>query len=171
MQLTRLIGLAAAAWIGSVAVGVADPPKVENEDGHLSPVMAEITFLDNTKRKAMVFGVGGDPNKGKGYYPHHFQATSKQGTDVRVWIDTIRAIKAPKETEALVVSKDGTERLLNHKNQGLHLYHPDESKEYVFLAKLKEVHFLKPARKDKMNKAMFDHWLYSPYTGEKLPEQ
>jgi hypothetical protein len=50
----------------------------------------------------------------------------------------------------------------------LHFVNPDDSREYAYLANVKEVRFLKPARKDGLGRAMFDDWLYSPYTGEKL---
>ena len=87
-----------------------------------------------------------------------------------MWLDTLSALKAATEDEVLVVLKDGTERRLKHGNQVLHFANPDDSREFVFIAKVKEVKFLKPARKDGSGKAMFDHWLYSPYTGEKLPK-
>jgi hypothetical protein len=170
MSTKCLLALLAPAWVLCAAAVAADPLKVEKEDGHVSPVTAEITFADNTSRKVLVYGAGGDPEKGKGYHSHVLQATGKEGTDVRVWLDTLGAIKGATEEEVVVVLKDGTERRLKHGNQVLHFANPDDSREFAFLAKLKGVKFLKPARKDGSGKAMFDHWLYSPYTGEKLPK-
>jgi hypothetical protein len=170
MSTKRPLAVLTPAWVLCAAAVAADPLKVEKEDDHVSPVTAEVTFADNTTRKVLVYGVGGDPEKGKGYHPHFLRATSKEGTDVRVWLDTLGAIKGPTEEEVLVVLKDGTERRLKHGNQVLHFANPDDSREFDFLAKLKEVKFLRPARKDGSGKAMFDHWLYSPYTGEKLPK-
>jgi hypothetical protein len=159
LALTRL-------WCAA-AVG-ADRLKVEKEDGHLSPVLAEITFRDNSKRKVMVYGMGGNPAKGQGYYRHLWRATSKEGTDVRLWLDAMAVIKGINDEGAVVVLKDRTERPVNHGHQVLHFVNPDDSREYACLANVKEVRFLKPARKDGLGRAMFDDWLYSPYTGEKL---
>jgi hypothetical protein len=74
-----------------------------------------------------------------------------------VWLDTLGALRAATEDEVLVVLKDGTERRLKHGNQVVHFANPDDSREFVFIAKVKEVKFLKPARKDGSGKAMFDH--------------
>jgi hypothetical protein len=171
MSTKRLLAPLIPAWALCAAAVAADPVKVEKEDDHVSPVMAEVTFSDNTTRKVLVYGVGGDPEKGKGYHSHFLRAASKEGTDVRVWLDTLGALKAATEEEVAAVLKDGTERRLKHGNQVLHFANPDDSREFAFLAKLKGVKFLKPARKDGSGKAMFDHWLYSPYTGEKLPRE
>jgi hypothetical protein len=165
----RALALLTPAWIlCAAAAAAADPLKVEKEDGHVSPVPAEVTFADKSKRKVMVYGVGGNPAKGRGYYRHFLRATGEGGTDVRVWLDTIGALNALTEEAAVIVQKDGSKRRVNHGNLVLYFVNPDDSREHVFLAKLKGVKFLKPARKDGSGKAMFDHWLYSPYTGEKL---
>jgi hypothetical protein len=166
MSIKRVVALLVPAWALCAAVLAADEPlKVEKEDGHVSPVPAEITFADKTKRKVMVYGVGGTTT----YHQHVLRAREK-GADVRVWLDTISTLTAPGEKEAVIVLKDGTERRLNHDNQVLHYVNADDSREHIFLTNLKEVKFLKPARKDSSGNAMFDHWLYSPHTGEKLPK-
>jgi hypothetical protein len=36
------------------------------------------------------------------------------------------------------------------------------------LARIKQLRFVSAARADRLNNPMFDHWRFSPYTGERL---
>ena len=66
--------------------------------------------------------------------------------------------------------EDGSQRDLEtrHGAEGFKFVNADDSNGFVNFAQCKTIEFLKPARKDKKANAMFDHWKYSPYTGEKL---
>jgi hypothetical protein len=159
-----------AGWLAATLVAWADPPKVERKDNHLSPLMAELTFRDEKVKpvKVMVYGV--KTGTASVYYTkHHYELTGDGDTRVKVWLDTIREIKEIDDKRLTVVFKDGAERQFRHGREQLLLYHPDDSTEEVPLVKLREVKFLKAPRQDKEKQAMFGHWRYSPFTGEKLP--
>jgi hypothetical protein len=165
------------------------PPKVVEQDGHLSPVMVKITFLNGTSRTVMLRGFGYDST----IHSHQFVVRTDDGASARrLWIDSIAALKGTgamrtRSSEFTVVLKDGIEvsaqlagsdceREINPSDSPdfdcslPFLYNNDDSDQKVDLKKLKTVEFLAPVRKDKTGKAMFDTWRYSPYTGEKLPQ-
>jgi hypothetical protein len=156
-----------AGWLTVAPAVRADPPKVERVDNHVSPLVVKLTFLDKKVKpvEVMVYGVG----KGSWYTKHRYELTGDGDTKVWVWLDTIREIKEIDDKRLTVVFKDGEERQFRHQGDGLQVYQPNDSTEWVPLVKLKQVHFLRAPRMDKEKQAMFDHWRYSPFTGEKLP--
>jgi hypothetical protein len=156
------------AWLATALVGQADPPKVERTDNHVSPLMAELTFRDKKVRPAqvMVYGVVFSHPL---YWKHHYKLTGDGDTGVSVWLDTIGEIKEIDDKRLAIVFKDGKERQFRHRSESFLVYHPNDSTERVPLVKLKKVRFLQAPRMDKEKQAMFDHWRYSPFTGEKLP--
>ena len=172
-----------------IAVGItsafrsafAQRPKVTKQEDHYSPVLAEVTMPEGKVRQMMVTGAAYGFQPASLYptntneYSHVFVGYSEAGA-VKVWLDTIAEIKDTLNAEATIVLKDGTERTLGYGNasdQGnnvLLIARTDGGTESIRLPSVKKVRFLKPARKDKRGNAMFDHWQYSPYTGEKLAE-
>jgi hypothetical protein len=155
------------AWLATALVGQADPPKFERRDNHVSPLMVKLTFLDKKVKpaKVMVYGV----LDWSLYSRLCYDLTGDGDTSVSVWLDTIREIKEIDDKRLTIVFKDGKERQFRHKQEKLMVYHPNDSTERVPLVKLKQVRFLQAPRMDKEKQAMFDHWRYSPFTGEKLP--
>jgi hypothetical protein len=153
---------------GSLLHGLgAEPPKVERLNNHVMPLLAEITFKDEKvgKAKVMVSGL----LWGVYLSTHAWNLTGESDASVRVWLDTVAQIKDIDDQRLTVVFKDGTERQFQHRREGLRVYHANDSTEKISVVKLRQIDFLRAPRKDKENQAMFDHWRYSPYTGEKLP--
>ena len=132
---------------------------------------------DGEVRQVMVTGAAwvGSFNLRAHDYSHVFIGYSQVGR-VTLWLDTIAEFKDTLAGEATIGLKDGTEQTLSYGdasgegNNVLIAARADGGSEVVFLGSVKKVKFLKPARKDKQGNAMFDHWRYSPFTGEKLPE-
>ncbi|MCI0683036.1 MAG: hypothetical protein L0Y71_13120 [Gemmataceae bacterium] len=163
-----------AVVVAALVVGLApaDPPKVESEKNHWSPLLAEITFKDRKVKPAQVMICG--IQLGATYYSHAYVLTGDGDGKVRVWLDTIGAINNIDDRRLTVVFKDGRKRDFRHSGDFiggdlLRVYHPNDATEKIPLVKLQEVRFLRTPRMDREKQAMFDHWRYSPFTGEKLP--
>lgn len=153
-----------------LAAGVyAQRPAVEKLEGHVIPVMAQITFPDKSTKTVMITGFSA------GGYSHIVKGKDAKGTDTKLWLDTIAAIEETTEdtTEqsALFILKDG--KRVRLKNEGsrysFNIAKDNGGTGKIEVAEVQSVKFLKPARKDGNNNAMFDDWQYSPFTGEKLP--
>jgi hypothetical protein len=116
---------------------------------------------------------------------------TEAGTTQRnLWLDTLGAIKGTNSLRRLtdeftVVLKDGKELPVSFSyfcdkeipaadaHDGyvcryLYVKSDDDSSQKIDLRNVKSVEFLGPVRKDKARNAMFDHWVFSPFTGEKL---
>lgn len=160
--------LIAAAILLVFTAGSAQRPQVRNIEGHLSPLMAKVTLYSGATRDVLVIGRG-SPNNIRD--THRFSGDSESGA-VDIWFDTVVAIKNTGKDEVTLVLKNGNERILNMSNarNALAIVNSDDSTETIELSQVKKVEFLKPARKDKSGNAMFDNWQFSPFTGEKLPE-
>lgn len=163
---------AIAALTLGLGSGAADPPQVTSEKNHWSPLLAEITFKDAKLKPARVMVCS--TQLGSGYSTHMYFLTGAGDTKVRVWLDTIRTIKDIDDHRLTIVFKDGQERAYRHSGADrggdvLVVYHDNDSREKIPVMKLKEVSFLRTPRMDREKQAMFDHWRYSPFTGEKLP--
>jgi hypothetical protein len=172
MKRYLLFAAAVAGLALGVGLGLADPPQLASQKNHWSPLLTEITFKDAKLKpvSAMVSSVW----LGGGYSTHSYVLTGAGDTKVRVWLDTIGAIKDIDDHRLTIVFKDGTQREFRHSGDYLGgdllaVYHANDSTEKIPLVKLKEVRFLRPPRMDRDKQAMFDHWRYSPFTGERLP--
>jgi hypothetical protein len=147
-------------------------PKAVVREGHWSPLEVKITFRDGKTKKALLAHAA---NWNSGFVvpqsDHQWIGRGDGNSKVTLWLDTIKAIKNPTDKDYTVVSKDGSERDMEYVDcDALMLVNGDDSNETVKLVDCKIVEFLKPARKDKKENAMFDQWKYSPYTGEKLED-
>jgi hypothetical protein len=167
---------------------IAQQPKVEEKDGHLSPVMVKIVFLNDSSRTMMLRGIGTDA--GNNFLTHQFGVQTDGGASKRtIWLDSIATIEGTgtmrtRGSEFTVTLKDGKKIsaiFAGHDcstNMGapeydcrtLFTHNEDDGDQKIDLQKVKSVQFLGPARKDKAGNAMFDTWRYSPFTGEKLPQ-
>ena len=92
--------------------------------------------------------------------------------DVKIWLDTVSWVKATTDKEYTLVMKNGSERTFGYNGYytGFVLHNPEGGSEFVSMNSFKTLEFLGPARKDSRENAMFDHWKFSPYTGEKLAD-
>jgi hypothetical protein len=171
----------------------AEAPRAIEEKGHLSPLTVRITFTDGTMRKSLLTGIGFDNT----YLTHVLGVLTDNRTVPRnLWLDNIQSIRGTDHlrrlTDEFVIElKDGKEiqaslaggnssfgckysdaRNLNDGNlcKFLEIRSEDDGRQRIDLLNVKQVDFLPPARKDRAGNAMFDHWRYSPYTGEKLPQ-
>jgi hypothetical protein len=159
-----LVGL--FAW-GFLAV--AAPPEVETRDGHVSPLIIELTGADGKSRKAVLDHLtvpGATPR-----FKFRYRAVTPEKTVVNIWFDTLSEIKEVGDAQATWVLKNGKRYVLRHgKDTTLTISAEGEADETFALNRLKRVKFLHPARKDGKGNAMFDNWQFSPFTGEKLPK-
>lgn len=173
----------------SLAV-TAQHTKILESNGHLSPVMVKITFLDDLTRIVMLQGIGHSHDR---FLTHAFVVkTDESVTMRRIWLDTIATIQGTgalrsRQSEFTIALKDGTRvaarftggsgpcnRDLDPNSEHLDcrfLYaeSEDHSQQTIDLRKVKSVDFLEPARRDREKNALFPTWRYSPFTGEKLP--
>ena len=169
--------------------------KVVEQSGHLSPVMVNITFVaNNATRKAMLLGIGN--SRHNRYNTHQWGVRTEAGTTERnLWLDNLSAIQGTHSLrrhsdEFTVVLKNGQKLPVSFSYRGhngdcdgaipdgsvdeisvcryLYLQSEDDSSQKIDLRNVKSVEFLGPVRKDKAQNAMFDHWKFSPSTGEKL---
>jgi hypothetical protein len=171
-----LLGLAAVTSLLLVGVAFAQKIKVKTEEGHISPLIAKITYPDGENRTVMARGIG---HHSSYFLTHQFKGIGKAGANVTLWLDNIATIKDTTDRAAVFVMKDGKQRELEYGNLGysegpsrfLYIGNEDDGGEVIDLQKLKSVDFLKPARKDKEDNVMFPNWKYSPYTGEMLPKE
>ena len=157
---TTMVALCAAGYMrGQI-------PSFTKQDGHVAPNRAVITYPDGHKRTVMVLSFSSSDA-----YSCPFK-DSETGSDLRFWTDTIREIKDTTAADALIIFKTGTERRARYIYDGFAVNVPNEEGtiESVPISKISKLEFLKPPRKDSQGRAMFDHWSFSPYTGEKLPE-
>ena len=173
-------------------VGVAQQLKIKEDQGHISPVRAKITFANEEIRDVVISGMGTEILDR--FHTHVFFLRTEGGSSKRrVWIDQIKAIRnlSPRpRSEFTVDLKDGSSFDALFVGPGVHvdcsefsdlgdaqnacsfllITNPDESVEKIDMIKLKSVEFYPLPRKDKANNFMFDTWRYSPFTGEKLPQ-
>ena len=143
----------------------AAPTPLKIEDGHVSPLMARITYPSGKVRNVTIAGTGfssWDPFRVKGY--------GEGDADVILFLDSIKEMRyAGKDQTDYIFKNGGTRRLkANVSYSKLLLKNPDGGEEQLPFSGVKSVVFLKPARQDKAGHAMLDEWQYSPYTGEKL---
>ena len=115
--------------------------------------------------------VTGVMNSTVSYTTHAVELTGDANAEVSVWVDTIAKIDEIDDKRLRITSADGEQRDYRHGGKGLRVYNPDDSTEVIWLRHLKSVRFLDPPRKDKEGNAMFNHWRFSPFTGERLPVQ
>ncbi len=189
MTMRWLAVAGAAVCLGSA---FAEQPKVIEQNGHLSPLMAKVTFLNGSSRNVMIMGTG---NRTSGnFYSHQFFVRTEGGASkLSLWLDTIAAIKGTGSLRTLnseftVVLKDGKDIPasfvggwgLTKCAAGSEPDSPDsactlvtvtgqdESGEVLDLRNLKSVEFLSPTLTDKAGNAMFDNWRFSPFTGERI---
>jgi hypothetical protein len=171
-----------AIFILTALSGIAfgQKPTITKKEGHLSPLIVKVTFLSGESRTLMLQGVGWFGGIGD---THAIRGIGEGNSLVSIWLDTIAAIKDTNADDALFILKSGTERRLsfvdnNSVQSGLKDYYirnfyvanQDGGTERLDLAQVKSVEFAATARRDKDGNAMFDQWRYSPFTGEKLPE-
>jgi hypothetical protein len=126
---------------------------------------AEITFPDGTTREGAVVGFGA-PN----FSPPVITGTDPEGASVSLALDKVAAIKDTTKDGALVVLRNGEEHRLTVGALVMAFQSQGGAVERVPLAKVQAVTIRYALRKDKKGNAMQPDWLYSPYTGEKLPE-
>jgi hypothetical protein len=163
--------LALAALVIAIGVALAQTrPEVQKKDGHLMPLDVRVTFPNGNTLTGLLCGFrsGAFGLDAKLYHDETFK--TPDGGEVKVYLDTLKAISDSNERDALYTFKDGTERRLSTSDPILAIANSQGGVEGVPLSKVKKVEFLKTPRKDKDAHAMFDDWLYSPYTGERLPE-
>jgi hypothetical protein len=147
----------------------ADRPKVTIEDGHIMPLEVLITFPSGNNLQGLLCSSYVAPVD-NAKIDHKHEASSMDGGKVSLWWDTVAAIEDANSKDALFVFKNGQERRLGHNYPYLIIIDDIGIVDSIHFEKIKKVEFLKPPRKDGEGHAMFDHWRYSPYTGEKLPE-
>jgi len=159
----------ASALFGTLSTTMAGPPEVVKREGHTSPLMVEVTSTNGKVSKGMLLGI-----QWNSIYSHQYMGFGPGKKEVTIWLDTLAEIKDITDEEATFVFKDGDTLTIKHdKNPStpkLVLRLENDAQEVLELERLKRVKFLKPARKDSEDHAMFDHWKYSPYTGEELPK-
>ena len=163
---------------------------MEEQQGHLSPVMVKVVFLDGTARAVMLRGVGHEA--GSSFRTHVFGVQTDGGASKRrIWLDSIAAIEGTgsmrtRSSEFTVILKDGSKvaamftgsscdddihpTFANNDCRTLFTHNQDDGDQKIDLQKVKSVEFVGPARKDKAGNAMFETWKYSPFTGEKLAQ-
>jgi hypothetical protein len=164
--------------------------KVVEEDGHLSPLMVKIVFLNDASRTVMLRGIGMEA--GNSFTTHSISVKTDGGaSERRIWLDSIGSIQGTgamrtRGSEFTVILKDGKKVAAQFTGTGcrgdispdvpthdcrvLCTQNEDGGDQKIDLQKVKSVEFMAAARKDKAGNAMFDTWRYSPYTGEKLPQ-
>jgi hypothetical protein len=168
----------------------AQQPKVKEEDGHLSPVLVKVVFTNDSSRNVMLLGVGFEG--GNSFHTHTLGVQTDGGASKRrIWLDSIAAIEGTntmrtRTSEFTIVLKDGKKIAAmftgndcsseinpdypQNDCRTLFTHNEDDGGQKIDLQKVKSVEFLGPARKDKAGNALFEHWRYSPYTGEKLAQ-
>lgn len=171
--------LAAILLLIAPAFGQPNRIKVEMQAGHVSPNIAKITYPSGATRNVTILGVGKAYDDG--YTTHALVLRDEAESKVTIWIDTIRHIRNANDESALFVLKNGTERRLwfthafgNYPDtllKVLMVANDDGGQEKINISRLTSVEFVAAPRRDKANNAMFEQWLYSPFTGERLPEK
>jgi hypothetical protein len=163
-----------AAVVGLVATGVApaQQPKPEKKNGHSSVPSVTVMFRNGGtgERKGLLLGTT-KYRDGDLYSPFVFRYADTGTPSGAVWIDTIASLKEASENGVTIMFKDGSSRAVQFGKDGhqyMLIHTPEGGNEVIDLGAVKEVRFGKPARKDAEGNAMFDHWKFSPFTGEKL---
>lgn len=188
MPPSQRAGALAGLAIFSFAIAYGQPPKVVEKNGHLSPLQVRITFKNDTVRDVLLLGIGGSTE----YSTHQFGVRTEAGTTQRyLWLDNLSSINGTSTIRRLtdeftVVLKDRKELAVGFSYYScdreipsgdfrddwvcrhIHVKGDDDSNQLIDLRNVKSLSFVGPARKDKAGNAMFDHWRFSPYTGESL---
>jgi len=176
-----LLSMSAIAGLNPTAYGQPNRFKGEMQAGHVSPNMAKLTYPSGTTRNVMILGIGIEYDNE--YRTHAIRLRDEAESVVTVWIDTIRLIRNGNDESAVFVLKNGTERRLwfigdtpsvdnpRFIRRVLMVANDDGGQEKINIARLASVEFVTAPRKDKASNAMFERWLYSPFTGERLPEK
>jgi len=156
--------LVVALFLLCAGAAFAQHAKVTLKDGHISPVMARGTYPDGKTQDVMIVGHfwGGS---------HQYQGANDSGGVVNLWLDTLSTIADPNDDGVTATLKSGTERHLewHGSTQTFQVANEDGATEDIDVRKVKKIEFLKPPRRNKQGNAMFPNWIYSPFTGEKLP--
>jgi hypothetical protein len=163
-----LVMLVLATGVLAFAAGRGQQPKVQVGDGHRSPVKAKVTFKTGDTKTMWITAIVGSP-----WNDFYFGGASPEGTTVKVWLDTLSAVK---DVDVVQAGPEATFTLKNGKELRLRpsgtvkAATEDGGTEEFNLSQVKSMQFLSAVRSDKFKNLMFDNWRYSPFTGEKLPE-
>jgi hypothetical protein len=172
MTARRLLACVTVLALGT-ATAAAEPPKPAKKNGHSSVPSITVTFRTAGVADRAGLLVGSSHYKdGDLYSPFRFAYTETGRTTAEAWWDTIAVIKETSEEGATIVFKNGESRAVRFGKDGhryLLLHTPEGGREVIDLEGVKEVRVGRPARKDSDGNGMFDHWKFSPFTGEKLP--
>lgn len=175
-MLTRRLVLGAGLVSVALAVraGAEEWPKYEKVDGHVNAVAVEVTFKVPARQKVSGLLTGASKWKdGSVFASHslsHVEGANK--AESRVWLDTLSRIKDTSDEGATAVLKDGSEVHLGFGGDSqkfVIIHNVAGSRSVVDLEDVEEVRFSNPARRDAEKNVLFDHWKYSPFTGEKIP--
>ena len=134
------------------------------ENGHRSVFSVEVTYEDGAKAKetmaSMSYGGTGFVLIGKD--PH--------GGEHQLWLDTIADIDVIAPKTIRLAFKDGRKMdLAGEGGFAINTASPDGGSAEVPFEKIKHIRFLHPVRHDGLGNAIFDAWLFSPYTGKRVP--
>ncbi|MBZ5623428.1 MAG: hypothetical protein LAQ69_32605 [Acidobacteriia bacterium] len=184
--------IAALAGICTAVCAQAQPSNVKlvEQNGHLSPVAIKVTYLTGQTRNLMLAGIGSKLKDS--YFTHQLVVRGDGGVSQRsLWLDSIASIHGTATLRTMgdeftVTLKDGKQVPVMfaafhdgeqcsgepvHDGYTCNVFYvrnEDDGQEKIELRKVKSVEFLGPVRKDKAGNAMFEHWRYSPFTGERL---
>jgi hypothetical protein len=173
MTARRLLACVTVLALGTATATADDPPKPQKKNGHSSVPSITVTFRAPgvADRKGLLIG-SSHFRDGDLYSPFRFDYTEAGRTTASIWWDAIAALKDTSDDGATIVFKNGTNRAVRFGKDGhryLLVYTPEGGREVIDLEAVKELRVGRPARKDADGNAMFDHWKFSPFTGEKLP--
>lgn len=166
-----LCGLALLAVVAVAGPSLvrAELTKVEKRDGHVSPVLVELTYHNQETQKGLLCGFGNKFN----YHTHIIRGFSPEQAQVDLWLDGLTSIDGVNGDEAVLTLKDGTQRQLRVTEDKNLLYFVtvEGTEQRIELSQVKSVKFLTSPRKDREGNPMFPQWKFSPFTGEKLPQE
>jgi hypothetical protein len=173
MTTRRLLACITLLALGTVTAAADDSPKPGKKNGHSAVLSLTVTFRSAgvSDRKGLLVG-SSHYKDGDLYSPFRFAYTESGRTTAEAWWDTIAFIKETSEEGATIVFKNGASRAVRFGKDGhryLLLHTPEGGREVIDLEGVKEVRVGRPARKDADGNGMFEHWKFSPFTGEKLP--
>jgi hypothetical protein len=161
-------------------------PEGKKQDGHNSPVSIKITYGNGKTRTGLLLGIGASASNE--YFTHTIKTIGPNDEKASSWIDALKSITDITKDKALFTYKDESLKGQSRRRMSwsdvngnlndsvvfrytmLYVSRPDGGTDRIDMTSLESVEFLKAARTDKDGYAMFDHWTYSPYTGEKLPK-
>jgi hypothetical protein len=101
-------------FLGLCQQALCQQLKIKEQNGHVSPVRATITFQNGRSREVIISAIG-DSGSFPSYYTHAFFVRTDGGAAKRtIWIDTIASIKGldgyrTSRSEFTIVLKSGTE--------------------------------------------------------------